>query len=143
MSFKPEWSIAQKAEYCFAKSLSHLPIDVTSDIGAFLGKKQAAKSIKAKRLWIDRLRNNLQHLCGIEDPHEREKRLIAFVARIGRLYTEYMVLQDIVRKGRLDVIGQEILDSIDQPVIIASCHLSNWELVGNLVTPLKLPGVDS
>ena len=142
MPMQPHWSIAQKAEYCFAQCLGYLPVDITSDIGVFLGKRQASKSIRAKRLWIDRLRNNLHHLCGIDDPYEREQRLVAFIGRIGRLYAEYMILHKIVRQGRLEIVGQDILNAIDKPVIITSCHLSNWELVGHLITCLQRPCVD-
>ena len=142
MSMPKHWSAAQKAEYLMAKSLSLLPVGLTSDIGGYLGKKQAAKSINAKRLWVDRLRNNLQHLCGIEDAQEREQHLIDFVSRIGRIYAEYMVLQKIVQKGRLEIIGQEILDNLDKQVIIVSCHLSNWELVGHIGASLQRPGSD-
>lgn len=142
MLMQKHWSAAQKAEYLMAKSLSLLPVGLTSDIGGYLGKKQAAKSINAKRLWIDRLRNNLQHLCGIEDAQKREQHLIDFVSRIGRIYAEYMVLQKIVQKGRLEIVGQEILDNLDKQVIIASCHLSNWELVGHIIAYLQRPGFD-
>lgn len=142
MPIHKHWSVAQKTEYLMAKSLGLLPIEVTSDIGGYLGKTQAAKAIQAKRLWIDRLRNNLEHLCGIENAEEREKRLIAFISRIGRIYAEYMVLQKIVRKKKLDIIGQDILDGIDKQVIVASCHLSNWELVGHIGAYLQRPGFD-
>ena len=142
MPIRPEWSFAQKTEYRLAKCLSLLPVGITSGIGAFLGKRQAKTYIQAKRLWIDRLRYNLEHLCDIQDPEEREKRLVAFISRVGRVYAEYMVLQKIPREERLEIVGQDILDSIDRQVIVTSCHLSNWELTGHVMASLQRPGFD-
>ncbi|WP_162301230.1 lysophospholipid acyltransferase family protein [Nitrincola tibetensis] len=136
------WNTAQKAEYLMARCMAILPITWTSDIGAYLGYKEAQKSIKAKRLWIDRLRNNLEVLCEIKDSEERERRLIEFISRIGRIYAEFMVQQKIVKKNQIEISGQDILDSIDKPVIIVSCHLSNWELIGHVAALLQRPCCD-
>ncbi|EXJ12834.1 lysophospholipid acyltransferase family protein [Nitrincola nitratireducens] len=136
------WTSAQKAEYLMAKCLALLPVNWTSDIGAYLGNKEAQKAIKAKRLWIDRLRKNLEHLCDIQDAEERERRVVAFISRIGRIYAEFMVQQKIIKKNQIEISGRETLDSIDKPVIVVSCHLSNWELIGHVAALLQRPCCD-
>lgn len=133
------WTPAQLAEYGLARLLAFLPIDWTSDIGAFLGARTAKKGMIAQRQWIERLHVNLGEHFNISDKGECEKKLIEFMSRVGRVYAEFMVQQKIVRQGRLDVVGEEILADIDRPVIIASCHITNWELVGHVAAKLKRP----
>jgi len=133
------WTPAQLAEYCLARLMAYLPIDWTSDIGAFLGVQTGKNAMRDQRLWIKRLQGNLGEHFGISAPLELNQATCQYMSRVGRVYAEFMVQQKIVRQGRLEIIGQENLPSTDHQVIIASCHLANWELVGHVAAQLKRP----
>ena len=136
------WRISEKVVYRFARLLSYLPVELVSDIGAFLGRIYAQRAMSAKRLWVDRLLHNLDHYCELNNPKERKKHLVKFIENLGRIYAEFMVQQKIVEQGRITFDGKEVLDAIDHQVIIASCHLSNWELMGHVAASLKRPTCD-
>ena len=132
-------TLGEYQELWMAMLLGRLPVSWTSAIGAYLGARRGRRGIAAKRLWVDRLDRNLDRLCPQQDPVERERRIVAYTSRVGRLYAEYTVLQKIVREGRLDVVGLEHLQGLSRPAILASCHLGNWELVGHVLTLLDAP----
>jgi KDO2-lipid IV(A) lauroyltransferase len=118
-----------------------MPASWASAIGAYLGARRGRRGIAAKRLWVDRLGRNLERLQPEPDPRKRAQRIVSYTSRIGRQLAEYMVLHKIVREGRLEVVGSEHLQGLSRPVIVASCHLANWELVGHLGTLLDTPAV--
>jgi KDO2-lipid IV(A) lauroyltransferase len=132
-------TLGEYQELWAAALLARLPVSWTSAIGAYLGARRGRRGIAAKRLWVDRLHRNLDRLCRQTDRTERERRLVAYTSRIGRLYAEYTVLQKIVREGRLEVVGLAHLQGLSRPAIFASCHLANWELVGHVLTLLDAP----
>jgi len=117
--------------------LRHLPVAWTSAIGGYFGALQGRKAIAAERKWVKRLHGNIERFSGVADAAERERRIIAYTRRIGCMYAEFTVLQRIVQEGRLEVIGAEHLRGLSRPVIIASGHLSNWELVVHALTLIE------
>lgn len=133
------WNPKQFIEFSLARILQRLPIDLTSDMGAFFGRIEARRAIKNNRLWIGRLHSNFEKLQKIEKFSEREHLIFKHLSAIGRTYAEFMSQQKIINQGRLEIFGQEYLEKIDQQTIIVSCHLSNWELMGHIVSQLRRP----
>ena len=128
---KPERkpTLAESSELWLSLLLRHLPVAWTSAIGGYFGARQGRKAIAAGRKWVKRLDGNIERFSGVADAAERERRIIEYTRRIGRMYAEFTVLQGIGEEGRLEVVGGEHLRGLSRPVILASAHLSNWELV--------------
>ncbi len=128
---KPERkpTLAEASELWLAQLLRHLPVAWTSAIGGYFGALQGRKAIAAERKWVKRLHGNIERFSEVADTAERERRIIEYARRIGRMYAEFTVLQRIPEEGRLEVVGAEHLRDLSRPVILASAHLSNWELV--------------
>lgn len=119
-------------ENLLGRIIRYLPITWASGLGGYLGARHGRKAIAAKRLWVERLHDNLEALCGITDPHERELRIIEHTRNIGRVYAEVPIQDRIAAEGRLEIVGEENLLNLSKPVIIATCHLANWELIGRI-----------
>lgn len=119
------------------RGMGLLPIRLVSAIGAFLGRREAKKAIKANRLWVQRLHKNFSHYFGLHDVKQREQRIVQHVSRIGRVYAEFTVQQKLVQQGHITLVGAEHLATIKQPVIILSAHTSNWELIGSVLQALQ------
>jgi len=123
-------TLSQYSELWLWALLRRMSVDRASGIGAWLGARKAREGIGAGRLWVQRMHTNLERLCGVNDAAERERRIVAFAARMGRLHAEYAVLDKIVHSGRLEMVGLEHLRGQERPAIIFSGHLANWELAG-------------
>lgn len=89
--------------------------------------------------WIKQMHINFERLRGIKDADLREQMIIEWTRQIGRVQSEFTVLQRMTREDKIEVIGHENLQNISQPVIFVSCHLANWELVGHVLAPLSKP----
>ena len=122
--------LSQYSELWLWELLRRMPVPWASGIGAWLGARKAREGLGAGRLWVQRMHTNLEWLCGIKDEAERERRIVAFAARMGRLHAEYAVLDKIVLGGRLEMAGLDHLPEQDRPAIFFSGHLANWELAG-------------
>lgn len=120
------------SEIVLAKVMRHLPITWAARLGGYLGARQGRKGIAAGRVWVRRLHNNLEALCGITDPQERERRIVEHTRRVGQVYAEIPIQDRIAAEGRLEIVGEENLRNLTKPVIIATCHLANWELIGRI-----------
>ncbi len=138
---KPERkpTLAESSELWLSLLLRHLPVAWTSAIGGYFGALQGRKAIAAGRKWVKRLDGNIERFSGVADAAVRERRIIAYTRRIGRIYAEFTVLQRIVKEGRLEVVGAEHLCGFSRPVIFASAHLANWELVLHVLTLMDQP----
>jgi lauroyl/myristoyl acyltransferase len=123
-------TLSQYSELWLWALLRRMPVVWASAIGAWLGARKAREGIGARRLWVQRMHASLERLCGISDAAERERRIVAFAARMGRLHAEYAVLDKIVHGGRLEMVGLEHLRDRQRPAILFSGHLANWELAG-------------
>jgi lauroyl/myristoyl acyltransferase len=119
-------------EQLLALLFRYLPITWVSGLGDWLGARHGRQAIAARRLWVDRMHRNLERLWGITDVQEREQRIIGFTRRVGRIYIEYPVLRRMVSAGRIEIVGAENLENLSKPVILAGCHVSNWELLGRV-----------
>lgn len=119
-------------ELLLARLFRFLPIDWVSAIGAWLGRRHGRRAIAAKRLWVGRMHVSLERLWGMDDPKARERWIIAHTSHTGRVYAEIPILHRMVRAGRLEIVGGEHLENLSSPVIIATCHLGNWELIGRV-----------
>ena len=139
MSEREHWTLAQRGEYVLARILQCLPGSWTSAIGAMLGAFAARRAIRSRRKWVDRLHENFRHYRGENDAEERRRRIIEFIAGVGRVHAEFMVQQKIVADGRLEIIGKEHLPPPGQQVIIVSSHLANWELAYSVLPSLGRP----
>jgi lauroyl/myristoyl acyltransferase len=133
------WKPKQLLDLALARTMQRLPINLTSDIGALLGKLEARNGIKSNRLWIKRLHANIERFHKIENHTEREEIIYKHLSSIGRTYAEFMSQQKIIEQNRIELVGEKYLKSIDQQVIVVSCHLSNWELMGHVICQLNRP----
>jgi lauroyl/myristoyl acyltransferase len=109
-----------------------IPMTWASWIAGEMGARRGRAAIKADRLWVQRLRANLTRFCGVKDPAELDRRVIAFTRRLGRSYAEYAFLQRLFASGRVEMLGGENLDAAGKPFILVGCHIGNWELIGGL-----------
>jgi lauroyl/myristoyl acyltransferase len=116
--------------------LRHLPVSWVSAIGAYGGARFGRRGLAGGRLWVERLRRNIERFSGISDPEEVDRRVVEFTRRIGRVYTEITVLQRLVAQGRVELVGREHLQGLSRPALIATCHLGNWELAGHIMSLL-------
>lgn len=123
----------EQIELFLARSFSYLPLSWVRKIGEALGARSGRKAIVAQRKWVARLHDNMRRLSGVDSSEERERRIIDYTRRIGRLYAEIPVLHRLDAKGKVEVQGKEHLAQIDRPVILVSAHLSNWEMIGHLI----------
>lgn len=130
---------AEYAEYCMALVMQYLPVSWTSALGGFIGAKRGRQAITKQRLWVRRMHDNLKRFKQIEDPTERERRIVEYTRQVGRIYSEFTVLHRLVRDGRVELVGEEHLASISRPVILVGAHLSNWELIGHVLAKLGPP----
>lgn len=122
----------EKFEWVMVRLFRLIPMTWASWIAGEMGARRGRAAIKADRLWVQRLRANLTRFCGVEDPAELDRRVIAFTRRLGRSYAEYAFLQRLFASGRVEMLGGENLDAAGKPFILVGCHIGNWELIGGL-----------
>ncbi len=134
MSGERKPTLAEYLEGGMAAVMRHLPVTWTSAIGGYFGAREGRRAMAAGRQWVARLHRNIERFSGVADAAERERRIVAYTRRIGRIYAEYTVLQRLVAEDRVEVVGREHLGGLSRPAIIASCHLAHWELAGYVMT---------
>ncbi|OYY74042.1 MAG: hypothetical protein B7Y40_06385 [Gammaproteobacteria bacterium 28-57-27] len=132
----------QQLKLAAFRVLALLPVRPLSALGAFLGARHAKRGIAHKRAWIERLHRNFEHHAAVADRQLREEKIVDFIGNVGSVYIEFLVLQKMAAKGHAVMVGEENLAGIERPVIIVSCHLGNWELVGLAVQKLGRPLCD-
>jgi lauroyl/myristoyl acyltransferase len=128
------------AELALANAMRYLPVGWTSAIGAALGEREVLRAAKSGKLWVKRFNENIEVLRAATTPAEQRKYLVEYGRQVGRLYAEYTILQKIDRQGRLAIEGKENLKDLKTPVIFVAPHMSNWELVGKVMTLMGNPG---
>ncbi len=134
-----KFTLLQQSQLWLAELMSVLPIPWTSAIGHYFGKRAAIQAIHNGDDWIKNMHISLERLRGIDDFKLREQQIIEWTGRIGRLHTQFTVLQRLVQEGYVEVVGQENLQNVSQPTIFVSCHLGNWELAAYIGTTLPNP----
>lgn len=137
MSDRRKPTLSQYNELWLWELLRRMPVAWASGIGAWLGARRGREGIAAGSRWVHRLHANLELLCGINDPAERERRIVKFAALMGRVHTEYAVLDKIAHSGRFEMVGLEQLHDQARPAIFFSGHLAHWELAFHLMAQLS------
>ena len=129
---RPPLSLKDRGELLLASVFRFLPLDWVSRIGAWLGTRQGRRAIAARRLWVGRMHVSLEQIWGVTNPREREQLIIEHTSHVGQVYAEVPILHRLVKAGRLEIVGSEHLENLTKPVIIASAHVGNWELMGRV-----------
>lgn len=105
-----------------------LPVDVASDLGAWLGGTFGPLSSTHKVV-----KRNLDLAFPDMSPAERKRLLDVQWRNTGRVFAEFPILDKLTpAKGRVEVINGERLDAIREagkPVVFVSGHFSNWEIM--------------
>jgi KDO2-lipid IV(A) lauroyltransferase len=115
-----------------------LPIDVCSNLGAFLSFYSPtiffrASDARARKAWI-RLRPEES------DPSSVDAAMRRLWRCISRTMAEYSVIDRLWDAGRISVEGMEHLHAAraaDRPLLIAALHLANWEVA---IIPMPMLG---
>jgi KDO2-lipid IV(A) lauroyltransferase len=123
-----------------ARMMRYLPLGWVSALGGHFGERYARNGLNTNPTpqWVNRMHANLARLSGIQNEQVREKRIIEFYRHVGEVFAEVQTLQRIVRAGHLEISGEEHLKNLKGPLLLTSCHLSNWELMGHFVQ--RIPG---
>lgn len=132
MTERNRLSVQDRVDLLLARLFRHLPIRWVSGLGDWLGARYGRRGIAANRLWVGRMHQNLSRLWARSDVLERTRLIIGFTRRVGRVYVEYPILRRMVSTGRVEIVGAEHLENLSKPVILAGCHISNWELIGHV-----------
>lgn len=113
-------------------ALKLLPIDVCSDLGAFLGRIV----VKTKhRAAVANMRRNLEVMFPEASVVQKEALVTKNCESLGRLMTEFSVLTRLCRdEQRVKAIGLENLVEAAHagPVIMVLLHLGNWEVLSSI-----------
>jgi KDO2-lipid IV(A) lauroyltransferase len=135
-SFKERWRHFTKvAVPGNALVLSHhtmglLPIDVTSALGAWLGREFAARN----KVRDQRVRHNLKMLRpDLAEPAVIDATVRRFWSNAGRSMAEFSVLRRLWVSDRVEPNGLDNLEAAratGRPRIGIFLHLGNWELAG-------------
>jgi KDO2-lipid IV(A) lauroyltransferase len=110
--------------------LQNLPISVGSAFGAFTGHLYAVYGDWRGQLWFKRLKRNLAFVTGEDDPRKIAKKSYQLVRNSGRVTAEFPAMDPAKHANRLNIIGGHFIDQLKGPIVIASCHIANWETSG-------------
>ena len=132
--------LADLADYGFFALLRRLPTDLVSDIGARLAVARGPTVFRAAH---ERSLENLKRLRPELSDEERRAIALARWDNIGRLMTEYAVLERLMREDRVTISGQEHLAAARElaggrGMIMLGVHLSNWEVCTPAMASLGL-----
>ncbi|BCN92728.1 lipid A biosynthesis lauroyl acyltransferase [Thiomicrorhabdus immobilis] len=126
-------------ELILAWLMKFLPVNITSKIGAILGRMEVLRAAKKDRKWVARFYNNLEQLHAVSAEKDKKKWLIEFGEEFGRLYAETTILQKIDKLNRIKIEGLENLQNRTRPTIFIAPHISNWEIILKVFTQLDNP----
>lgn len=118
----------QEHEVLLAEAMRHLPISLTSGLGALMGRREVLKDRKAGKAWVARFNKNAERLCGAHTDQAKREALIAYGRQAGRVYAEFTILQKLARKGRIEVVSDTGLTGRSEPALFTFPHMANWEL---------------
>jgi len=120
-------------------ALKLLPIDVCSNLGAFLGRVVMKSKHKGA---VANMRRNLEIILPDASVEEREAILTRNCESLGRLMTEFSVLTRICRdEKRVKIVGlEEILPATqNSPIVLIVLHLGNWEVLSSISKKIGIP----
>lgn len=120
----------------FIKLLSVLPIAWCSAIGFWLGTIVGPRN----RIRDGRVRHNLRLLRpDLAAPEVVDATVRRFWGDMGRVMTEFAVLDRIYRSDRIAIVGAEHLEAVrltGRPRIGLFVHLGNWEVIAQALDTL-------
>jgi KDO2-lipid IV(A) lauroyltransferase len=120
----------------FIKLLSLLPIDWCSAVGYRLGTIVGPRN----PIRDARVRHNLAILRpDLAAPDVIDATVRRFWGDLGRIMTEFAVLDRIYRSGRIKIVGAEHLEAAratGRPRIGLFVHLGNWEVIAQALDTL-------
>jgi KDO2-lipid IV(A) lauroyltransferase len=121
-------------------ALRLLPTELCSGFGALLGPlsryRYPESDARARRLWTALHPQE-------SDPASLDRVMRHLWRCVGRTMAEFSVLDRFWSEGRIVVEGAEHLTAAratGKPILVASCHLGNWETIGTTLVPLGFPG---
>lgn len=129
------YTIDFAAHFC----LKLLPIDICSDLGAFLGRIVMRHKYKGV---MHTMRRNLEILLPAKTQQERESILVRNCENLGRLMTEFSVLTRICKSvDRITTTGIAPLLEASQhgPLVLITLHLGNWEVLASISKQVGVP----
>ena len=113
--------------------LRYVPIDFCSWLGAHMGAlaqvRRADEARQGREVWR-RLRPHES------DPAHVEATLQRMWRHFGRTLAEFSVLDRMLRKGRVEIVGMEharAARAAGKRIIFAANHLGNWEVIGTVL----------
>lgn len=116
-----------------------LPIDWASAIGSRLGVFNSRYRFATVR---ERVRRGYVQLTGgCVGPGDADRAVMRFFDHVGRVMTEFSVLDRLWAAGRIEVAGAEHLLAArraGRPLIVMGLHLGNWEVIGPSLIGLGL-----
>lgn len=115
-----------------------VPLDAASALGGFVFRQLGPR---LKGLHSRVLRNIQTGLPDLSEDRHREI-AIGFWDNLGRTVFEYPHLQALRRKGRITIVGHEVLrlsDAHSGPVLGFCGHFANWELHAAVVDGMTRP----
>ncbi|WP_448207622.1 LpxL/LpxP family acyltransferase [Azospirillum sp. sgz302134] len=111
-----------------ARLFRALPLDAASDLGGRIGRTVGPLLPSTKTA-----RRNLERAFPEKSRAEIDVILLGMWDNLGRVIAEYPHLRDIVRNGRIEVVGTEHIEHLREDGkagILVSGHLANWEILG-------------
>ena len=128
-----------ETELLLGKLMRLMPVKLTSQIGAILGRKEVLSRAGKNEAWVELFYHSIEQISGVSDPAEKRKLLIEFGKQVGRLYAEFNILHRIDQKRLIQIDGIENLDNRTKPSIFVAPHLANWEVIFKVFTGLDNP----
>lgn len=120
-------------------ALKLLPIDVCSNVGAFLGRVVMKTKHKGA---VANIRRNLDIILPDASVAEKETILTRNCENLGRLMTEFSVLTRICRdEERVKIVGLEAVlqTAKSSPIVLIVLHLGNWEVLSSISKRIGMP----
>jgi KDO2-lipid IV(A) lauroyltransferase len=116
-----------------------LPIGCCSALGGRLGVLNGRYRFAAVR---ERVRRGYTQLSRERlEPGDADRAVMRFFDHVGRVMTEFSVLDRLWAAGRIAVVGAEHLlaaRAAGRPLIVMGLHLGNWEVIGPSLIGLGL-----
>lgn len=125
------WSVVKLARL--------LPVDTASRFGERVGRWIGPKLKRKTEIY----RENMRQAFPEKTDEEIEQLVLESWGRVGRVLAEYPHLDRILTEpGRLEIEIREPVeayDNPDQPCVVVSAHLSNWEVVCSAMAKMGMP----
>lgn len=139
----PPHTVRSRLSDAFEFGMFHLlrlmPIDLASDIGSALARRNIPKNLPHV---IESGRANLKRLQADWDEETVERALYSFQDNVGRLMAEFAVLHRLAKAGRIEVDprpGKRMANIRSAPTLMLVVHTGNWEVFSALYQANGVP----